>query len=146
MYTQLWQPSEQDCDAFRHVNNVAYLAQLERIAWAHSAALGIGMAEFEAENCALVVRRHEIDYLRPAYVGQTLRVNTWLDGFDGKCTFWRHYRIFPCTSASEPHEEDPKQRILEAKTQWMSVSLDTGRLKRMPDTFKAIYWKRHELD
>jgi acyl-CoA thioester hydrolase len=50
-------------DEFGHVNNVVYLQWAESVAWAHSAALGLGMADYQRLGAGCVVRRHELDYL-----------------------------------------------------------------------------------
>lgn len=134
-YKKIWYPTSEDCDAFQHVNNVKYLSQLEKVAWEHSAELDIGLAEFEQENCALVVRRHEIDYLNAAHSGDELEIHTWLDKPESQWVFWRQYEIYKS-----------EKLILKAKTQWVSVSLDSGRIKRMPELFIKQYWRNDELD
>ncbi len=54
---------QEQLDGLGHVNNVSYLRWLEEAAWAHSNALGIGLAEFKSLDRAMVARRHELDYL-----------------------------------------------------------------------------------
>jgi hypothetical protein len=52
-----------DIDELGHVNNAAYVRWLERCAWRHSESLGLGVAEYKTLDRAMVVLRHEIDYL-----------------------------------------------------------------------------------
>jgi len=51
-------------DLMGHVNNVVYLKWLEDVAWAHSVALGLGPAQYEALGHGMVVRQHELTYLQ----------------------------------------------------------------------------------
>ena len=57
-----------DIDELGHVNNAAYVRWLERCAWRHSESLGLGVAEYKTLDRAMVVLRHEIDYLAAAYL------------------------------------------------------------------------------
>ena len=63
-----------DIDALGHVNNVVYLAWMQRAAAAHWEAAA---PEALRKAVAWVVIRHEIDYAAPAYLGERLLVRTW---------------------------------------------------------------------
>lgn len=67
-----------DMDAYRHVNNTAYLAYLEQ------ARVAMFFFRNEGFNSGTVISRHEVDYLRPiVYHPQPLRVEVWVDGVGG---------------------------------------------------------------
>src|SRR5579859_3339549 len=67
--------AETDIDGRGHANNVVYLR------WVQEAAVAHWLAVVEpdlAKALAWVVVRHEIDYKRPAFRGETLMATTWL--------------------------------------------------------------------
>jgi acyl-CoA thioester hydrolase len=77
-----------DMDAYRHVNNSAYLAYLEQ------ARVAMFFHRHEGFNSGTVISRHEIDYLRPiVYHPQPLRVEVWIDNIGG-ARFTVRYEIF----------------------------------------------------
>ena len=64
------------CDGLGHVNNVQYLHWAEDLAWAHSSALGLGLARYQALDCAMVAREHVLTYLAACFAGDELRLHT----------------------------------------------------------------------
>ncbi|HUS24840.1 MAG TPA: acyl-CoA thioesterase [Candidatus Binatia bacterium] len=119
-----------DADEFGHTNNVVYLGWLEKVAWAHSIALGLSMDDYRRLGCGCVVRRHELEYLLPTFAGERLSLGTWIAECDAKFTMWRHYQIL--------RPADGKT-VLRGRTQWVSIDLASGRLRRMPPEFVATY-------
>jgi acyl-CoA thioester hydrolase len=63
-----------DTDAGGVVHNVAYLRLVEIARTELAEALGWTIAEMNATNRVPVVARTEIDYLKPARLGDTLRI------------------------------------------------------------------------
>ena len=55
-----------DIDAYNHVNNAVYVTWCDRIAWDHSAALGLPLARCLEIDRGMAVVRTVIQYLRPA--------------------------------------------------------------------------------
>ena len=117
-------------DAFGHTNNVVYLQWLEQVAWAHSATLGLAMADYQRLNAGCVARRHELDYLAPTFAGEKLWLATWIHENSGRLDMWRRYQII--------RESDGKT-VLRGATQWVCVDMVTGRPKRQPPEFLAAY-------
>jgi acyl-CoA thioester hydrolase len=66
-----------EADAVGHVNNAAYFHYLEQAAIEHSAAVGYPIGRYRKIGSLFIVRRHEIEYLRPASPGDVLEVVTW---------------------------------------------------------------------
>src|SRR3712207_83209 len=66
-----------EADALGHVNNAAYLHYLEQAAIEHTAAVGYPLRRYQEMGTLFIVRRHEVDYLRPASPGDVLEVVTW---------------------------------------------------------------------
>lgn len=117
-------------DQFGHTNNVVYLQWLEKVAWSHSIALGLGFDAYERLGAGCVARRHELDYLAATHAGDTLLLGTWIHECDAKFTMWRGYQIV--------RERDGKT-VLRGRTHWVCVDLHSGRPKRMPPEFVAGY-------
>ncbi len=65
-------------DAVGHVNNREYLRWMEDIAVEHSAAQGWPMERYFEGGNAWVAATHFLEYLRPAFAGDTLDVYTWI--------------------------------------------------------------------
>ena len=63
-----------DMDAYRHINNGAYLAYLEQ------ARVAMFFDRHETFSSGTVIARHEIDYLLPVvYHPQPLRLELWIE-------------------------------------------------------------------
>lgn len=131
-FTQTWQIGDEHLDHYQHVNNVAYLSQVEALAWAHSNSLGLHFTDYQALNRAMVIKRHELDYLLPAHDGDTLHCATWIVACDNKLTLKRQFQ-FICARR--------QKTVFEALTTFICVSLDSGQPRRLPDIFKTTYGK-----
>lgn len=116
-------------DLMRHTNNVVYLQWLEDIAWAHSAALGLGPSEYEALGYGMVVRQHELNYLLATRLGERLVLGTWLTGA-GKLTLQRHYQFI---------REDDGQTVFRGRSEFVCVDIAQGKVRRMPPAFVTAY-------
>jgi acyl-CoA thioester hydrolase len=64
-------------DRHGHLNNVEFVRWMNDAAVAHAAARGWAAAA-DAAGAAWVARAHRIDYLRPAFAGDRVRVLTWV--------------------------------------------------------------------
>jgi acyl-CoA thioester hydrolase len=133
-----------ECDPLGHVNNAVYLNYLEQIAIDHAAAAGWPADRLRQEIGALfVARKHEIEYLQPAFEGDLLQVRTWPEEMSGA----RGYRVYDITRAEgdralhldrllAPGELEPAPRrglIARARTEWAFVNVTTGRPQRIPE-------------
>jgi len=119
-----------DIDDFGHTNNVVYLQWLERVAWAHSASLGLDMDGYRRLNTGCVARKHELEYLAATFAGEELLLGTWSNENDGKLSMWRAYQIV--------RPKDGKT-VLRGRTHWVCVDMKTGKPRRMPPEFVASY-------
>ena len=103
-----------EMDALQHVNNVVYLR------WVQDAAIAHWMAAAPPEALASlfwVVTRHEIDYRRPALLGDGIIARTWV-GPATRRDFERNTEILRA-----------KDRVLlaRARTLWCPMAVATGR-------------------
>jgi acyl-CoA thioester hydrolase len=121
-----------DIDQYQHVNNEVYLRWLMQAASAHSQDAGYGVDHFIKSKKGFVVRRHEIDYLLSAVLGDTLFIKTWVQPDKGARSI-RHYLIV--------REEDEKI-IVKAQTLWVYIDLERSRPIEIPvdmmDHYKAL--------
>jgi acyl-CoA thioester hydrolase len=74
VYTARWRVRSYEVDQNGHVNNAVYLNYAEALTVEHAEASGYGRAWSAARGGAWVVRRHEIEYLRPALMGDELEL------------------------------------------------------------------------
>ena len=116
-------------DLMRHVNNVHYLQWLEDVAWDHSIALGMSPRDYARRGHGMVVRRHELDYLVPALLGDRVLLATWIVGLD-KLSLHRRYQFV---------RERDGATLFRGATHFVCVDIDSGRVRRMPPEFSAVY-------
>lgn len=115
-----------EIDELGHVGNVRYLAWLLDAATAHSAAQGWPWSRYEALGAAWVVRRHELDYLRPALVGDAIVVRTWIPSL-ARASCVRGYDVV------RPRDGE---RLLRARTTWALIDLAKGTPRRIPEAMR----------
>jgi acyl-CoA thioester hydrolase len=77
-----------DMDAFRHINNSAYLAYLEQ------ARVAMFFDRHDSFRTGTVIARHEINYHRPiVYHPEPLRLELWIGEIRG-ADFTVHYDVY----------------------------------------------------
>ena len=114
-------------DEFRHVNNQRYIAWMQEVATAHSAANGWPMERYLGIGAAWVVRSHFIEYLRPAFAGDALDIDTWASSLALR-EVTRKYRF-----------RRADQLLARAETKWVYVDIRSGRPKRIPEELLASF-------
>jgi acyl-CoA thioester hydrolase len=82
----------QDIDSAWHVNNAVYLRYIENCSMAAIAAHHWPVQRMMAEGHAILIRRHQIQYLQPALLGDELEIDTWVSQVK-RATALRHYTI-----------------------------------------------------
>ena len=119
-----------DTDAGGVVHNIAYLRMVEIARSQLADSLGWSLEEMHRSGLVPVVARTEIDYLRPARLGDHLLINAELIGLEKIRSFMR----FEITSATDP-------TIIFARcTQTMvPVQLPGGRPQRVPPAWRKAY-------
>jgi len=117
-FTQSLRITEGDLDPQRHVNNVAFLRFVQDAAVAHW--LAVADPQLQA-GITWVVRRHEIEYLRPAFLDEELLVRTWVGEPSGAT--WERF-----TEIVRPLDN---QTLVKARTVWVLIDLASGRPRRV---------------
>ncbi len=121
-----------EMDSLGHVNNAVYQHYLEQAAVEHSEHLGFTQQRCEELGGVFVMRRIEIEYLRPAVAGELLEVTTWLSEMRGPRAI-RRYEI----------RKQPEEKLLvTAQALWVWVDITAMRPKAIPqlllDTFGKL--------
>ena len=129
-FTQTVQPGADDIDGLRHTNNAVYVRWCETIAWAHSKALGLDLADYQRLDRAMAIRRGEYDYLLPSVQGDELLLATWLTGSDGRITLERRFQLIRCSD---------RATVLRGRWELVCIELGSGRPRRMPKEFSTVY-------
>jgi acyl-CoA thioester hydrolase len=114
-------------DEFGHVNNQRYVAWMQEVATAHSAANGWPMERYLEVGAAWVVRSHFIEYLRPAFAGDALGIDTWAASLALREVI-RKYRF-----------RRGEQILARAETKWVYVDIKSGRPRRIPEDLLASF-------
>ncbi len=125
-----WKIQEQDIDHYQHVNNVAYLSQQENVAWQHSQSLGLSFEDYKALDRAMVIVRHELDYVKPAFREDELLCATWIVACDGRLQLTREFQYIRANTG---------ETLYRGKTRFICVKLSSGQPARMPRPFADIY-------
>jgi acyl-CoA thioester hydrolase len=115
-------------DELGHVSNITYIAWMQQIAIQHSAARGWPVERYLQSGYVWVVRSHFITYLRPAFEGETITLQTWVDAVKPLSSL-RKYRVLRTNEIL----------LAEAETNWGFVELKTGRPCRIPDDLRRAF-------
>jgi YbgC/YbaW family acyl-CoA thioester hydrolase len=115
-----------DTDCGGVVHNIAYLRFVEIARTLLAEKLGLSLAQITETQRYPVVVRTEIDYRRPAKLGDQLVVEGWLDRLE-QVRFWCAFQII------RPRDEAV---IAECRQMLALVQMPTGKLLRLPDDWE----------
>jgi acyl-CoA thioester hydrolase len=122
--------SPQDIDAYDHVNNAVYMTWFDRAAWEHSAALGLPIEKCLLLDRGMAVLRSVIAYVRPAVLGDTIQIATWLLPAEGKLRVRRRFQV---------RREADGATLARAEIEYACIELSSGRPARWPPEFREHY-------
>lgn len=122
-----------DIDELGHASNIAYVRWIQDVAVAHSAAVGLDVAAYQRLGAVFVVRRHEVDYLRPVLRGERLELRTWIHTVNAaKCQ--RATQIVRLATS-----ELPEKIVANAMTTWGYIDIASGRPTRIPQDVRGAF-------
>jgi acyl-CoA thioester hydrolase len=126
-YTLPRQVMDEDIDMLGHASNIAIVRWIQDVAVAHSEAVGLGFEAYARLGAVFVIRRNEIDYLRPLLRGDDLQVRTWISNVKAaKC-----HRTTEITKNGEV--------CVRSLTTWGFVDARTGRPTRIADDVRVAF-------
>jgi YbgC/YbaW family acyl-CoA thioester hydrolase len=120
-----------DTDCGGVVSNIAYLRFIEIARTLLAEELGLTLTEMAENHRYPVVVRTEIDYRRPAKLGDQLVIEGWLDRVE-RVRFWCGFQI-----------TRPADTVLVARCRQMLalIEMPEGKLLRLPEN-----WEKYRSD
>ncbi len=117
-----------DIDELNHVNNIVYLRYVQDAAIGHWKTV----PQEIASQIIWMARRHEIDYLKQAFLGEELVAKTWVDDFVGVKSI-RHCEILR-----------GEEVLARSVTHWISLDAQTLRPKRITEEIVKQFFPESE--
>jgi acyl-CoA thioester hydrolase len=114
-----------DMDSAQIVNNPVYLEYIEDAGMQVIAARGWPASRMTSAGFAIILRRHQIQYLHPARLGDELEIATWASNVK-RSTATRHYTISRVSDGA---------LLARVNTVGVWIDLATGRPIRIPPDF-----------
>src|SRR5438874_2117229 len=118
-----------DTDCAAVVHNIAYLRHIEIARTLLAEQLGMGLREMAASGRFPVVVRTEIDYRKPAVLGDKLVIDGWLDSVE-RMRFW---------CAFEVRRPESDTLIAQARQMLALVQMPGGKPIRLPAEWAEKY-------
>lgn len=115
-----------DTDCAAVVHNIAYLRFIEIARTLLAAELGMSLAQMAIDQKYPVVVRTEIDYRRPAKLGDQLVIEGWLDQLE-RVRFWCAFRIVRPADGTV---------IADCRQMLAIIEMPSGKLLRLPDDWQ----------
>ncbi len=127
IYSYTIEVQKEDIDINGHVSNTHYLQWYVNAATRHSEALGVGYTFTQSLGVTWVAKEHHIYYKLPAFLGETLSMQTWIESIK---TSWaeRKYRLMR-----------GEELIGEASTIWVMVDSKKQKPCRIPKQIIGKY-------
>jgi acyl-CoA thioester hydrolase len=129
VFDQTFSIPEQAIDELGHVSNLTYIAWMQDIAIQHSAAKGWPVERYLENGAVWVVRSHFVTYIRPAFAGETITLQTWVAEMK-QASSSRRYLI---------RRTDDRQVLVTAETVWAYVDRQSGRPQRIPTELRTAF-------
>jgi acyl-CoA thioester hydrolase len=125
-----------EMDVLGHVNNAVYQHYLEQAAIEHVEHLGFTLERYRQLGGVFVMRRIEIDYLRPSVAGDTLEITTWIHDMH-RTRSTRRYEI---------RKQGHDQLLVTAEALWVWVDTTAMRPRAIPSEFLDIFELQCQAD
>lgn len=128
VYTHEFVVSEDTLDENGHANNVAYVQWMQDIAVLHSNDSGCTQAT-QAAGAIWVVRSHQIEYLRPAFLGDIVSAFTWVVNFRRAISL-RRYKFV---------RQEDNSILARGETDWVFLNAKTRRPITIPEGVRKTF-------
>ena len=115
-----------DIDGLYHTNNAVYVDWCQKVAWAHSVALGLDLERYRELDRAMAITRSEFEYLQASREGDEVALGTWIVEWDGKLTMVRRFQVIRTGDGIT---------LLRARMHFACIELSSGRPRRLPEEF-----------
>jgi acyl-CoA thioester hydrolase len=128
IYTYEFTIPEEAVDENGHVNNVMYVQWMQDAAVRHYEAMGGRQITIDI-GATWVVRSHRIEYLRPAFAGERLKVETWVVNMRRV----RSLRRYSFLRAAD------EQVLVRGETDWVFVDVNSGAPRAVPAQVTELF-------
>jgi acyl-CoA thioester hydrolase len=128
-YSYTFTVSADAIDFNGHVNNVTYLQWMMEAATRHSQLVGMSYEQCLELGGTWVAKSHNIEYKKPAFEGEELRMETWIETM-GRIASKRCYRLVRIGDAAV---------LCEGKTEWVFVDKKRFRPSKIPENIKNAF-------
>lgn len=115
-----------DIDGLQHTNNTVYVKWCERVAWAHSVALGLDLAAYQRLDRAMAITHSEYHYLQASRQGESIIIGTWIINWDRRLTMQRRFQVV---------RADDGVTLLRGGMRFACIEVSSGRPRRLPAEF-----------
>ena len=115
---------ESEIDSLNHVNNVVYLQWINDVSALHWKMLSND--EINSKYIWVAVR-HEIDYIKPAFLNENITIKTWIATLKGVKSI-RNVEIY---------RKD--QLLAKSKTTWVLLDAKTQKITRIPKEIEMLF-------
>jgi acyl-CoA thioester hydrolase len=119
--------AESDIDALGHANNVSFIRWINDAAIAHSTQVGFGIEACLRAGLVWVVRRHDVEYSRPAFAGEQIEALTWPESLSG------------ATSLRRTVFRRAGEILARSETTWALLAHESQRPRRVPAAMREAY-------
>lgn len=126
-YVHGFRVQDTDIDGLGHANNVVWVRWLNEAAIAHASHVGMGLSACRQLGVVWVVRRHDLEYLLPAFVGEEIEAVTWPE------------TLRAATSLRRTVFQRQGQLLARAETTWVLLDVSTGKPCRIPPPMLSSY-------
>lgn len=115
---------ETEIDSLNHVNNVVYLQWINDVSALHWKTLS--NEEINSKYIWVAVR-HEIDYIKPAFLNENITIKTWIATLKGVKSI-RNVEIYR-----------ENQLLAKSKTTWVLLDAKTQKITRIPKEIEMLF-------
>ena len=119
---------ESAVDENGHVNNVNYVQWMQDAAVRHYEAMGGRQITIDL-GATWVVRSHTVEYLRPAFAGERIKVLTWVVNIR-RVRSLRRYKFIRVTD---------EQILVRGETDWVFVDANNGSPRAVPSEVANLF-------
>ncbi len=125
LYTQELEVRNEHLDFNNHVNNLVYLQWALDISRSHWLAR---ISDAIDQSYFWMVRTHHVEYRKQAFLGDQLRIETYVEGYRGPFSD-RVVKIY--------HGEE---LLVHVKSNWCLIERKTQKLKRVPEEIQQLFY------
>ena len=111
-----------------HVNNVMYVQWMQDAAVRHYEAMGGRQITIDL-GATWVVRSHTVEYLRPAFAGERIKVLTWVVNMR-RVRSLRRYQFI---------RMQDEELLVRGETDWVFVDAQDGSLRKIPQQVADLF-------